>query len=172
MKLIPLLPLSIVLVTSGCLLGPGDGPPPPDDCSSPRALDGIETIEVGVLQNDVFVPWQEGQDVELTYGSQGGAMLGVVLSLRGSDLPACMPHTMKLRGPSGSRLAGTEYPVRTYPVSDDTRATATIWMIFEGMDPEPGNQLELVLQVGGLEVRRALQIEPWQVAIELEPTAQ
>jgi hypothetical protein len=156
MKPMSLLPLTILLVTSGCPFGPAPGPPPPDDCSNPSVLDGIDTIEVGALQNDTFVPWLDGQAVELTFGSQGGSMLGVALSLRGSDLPRCMQHTMELTGQEGIVLAGTDYPVRTYPGSDGTRTTATIWMIFEGPDPLPGEQLELVLHVGNFEIRRAL----------------
>ena len=175
MKPMSLLPLSILLVTSGCPFGPVDGPPPPDDCSATSALEGIDNIEPGVLQDGTFVAWEDGEVVGLTYGSQGGAMLGVALSLRGSDLPACMPHTMELRGQDGGFLAGTEYPVRTYPVSDDTRATAMIWMILEGEYPLSGDQLELVLQAGGFEIRRALQVGGALLEVtapELEPTAQ
>jgi hypothetical protein len=164
MKPMSLLPLTILLVTSGCPFGPVDGPPPPDDCSSPSALDGIDSIEVGALQNGTFVPWQDGQAVELTSGSQGSDMLGVALSLSGSDLPRCMRHTMELAGQDGLALAGSDYSVRTYPGSGDTRTTAMIWMIFEGEDPMPGEQLELVLHVGSLEIRRFLHREGPQPA--------
>ena len=158
MKTMSLLPLTILLFTAGCL-GPGDGPPPPDDCSNPSALDGIDTIEVGAMQDGAFVPWQDGEVVDLTYGSQGGAMIGVALSLRGSDLPRCMPHTIDLIGQDGRLAASSDYPVRTYSGSDGTRNTATIWMVFPGQDPLPGEQLELELHVGSFEIRRSLLIE-------------
>jgi hypothetical protein len=162
MRPMSLLPLTILLVTSGCPAVPG--PPPPDDCSNPSALDGIDAIEVGALQNDEFVPWQDAQAVELTYGSQGGTMLGVALSLSGSELPPCMPHTMELTGPDGRVLAVTDYPVRTYPGSDGTRTTATIWMIFQDFEPGPGEQLDLELHVGSLEIYRLLYREGPQPA--------
>jgi hypothetical protein len=163
MKPMSLLPLTILLVTSGCPFGPPPGPPPPDDCSNPSALDGIDAIEVGALQNDEFVPWQDTQAVELTYGSQGGTMLGVALSLSGSDLPRCMLHTMELTGPDGTLLAATDYAVTTYPGRDGTRTTATIWMIFQDVEPLPGARLDLELHVGGLEIRRSLHREGPQI---------
>lgn len=166
MKPMQLLALSILLVTGGCPFGPGDRPPPPDDCSSPRAVDGIDAIEIGAMDGDTFVPWQEGEIVDLTYGSQGGTMLGVVLSLRGSNLPACMSHEMELRALDGLQVARTEYPVRTYAVPDGTRATSTVWMIFDAYT-EQGDRLELTLHVGDLEVRRSVLIEaPVPVSID------
>ena len=163
MKSISLLGLSILLLTSGCPFGPGFQPPPPDDCSSPRALDGITSIEVGALQPgdgaSVFVPWQDGEIVERTSGAQGGTMLGVMLSLRGSNLPSCMRHDMELTW-NGDLLASTDYPVNTYAEADGTRATSPIWLVFDdSMYPEQGDELELVLHVGGFEIRRTLVIE-------------
>lgn len=163
MKPMSLLALSILLVTGGCILGPGDELPEPDDCSSPNGLAGIEAIEVGTMEEinyvSRFVPWQGIDVVELSHGSQGGTMLGVVLSLRGGSLPACMRHSMELTW-NGNRLASTEYPVRTYPVQGGTRKTGTIFLIFEdGMYPEQGDELELVLQAGSFEIRRSLLIE-------------
>ena len=166
MKPISLVALSILLVT-GCIIDRGGSlppPPPPDDCSAPRALDGIESIEVGVVQEDSgsFVPWQDEAKVELTRGLQGGTMLGVVLSLRGSNLPACMQHSMELRGRSGGGvLANTDYSVKTYAENDGTRITSTVWLIIDDSSyTRQGDQLELTLHVGQLEVRRSLMVAP------------
>ena len=88
MKPTMFLPIALLLFTAGCpFVGSGEFVPEPDDCTSPRALAGIESVEIGHVEADAFVPWAEGQPVELTYGSQGGAMLGVILSVRGRDLP-------------------------------------------------------------------------------------
>lgn len=162
MKPTSLVALSILLVT-GCITDPGgSSPPPPDDCSAPRALDGIESIEVGVMQegSGSFVPWEDEAMVELTFGLQGGTMLGVVLSLRGSNLPACMQHSMELRGGyGGGVLANTNYSVKTYAEGDGTRVTSTVWLIFDDSSyARQGDQLELTLHVGQLEVRRSLMV--------------
>jgi hypothetical protein len=159
MKPTLLLPIALLLFTSGCLfLGPEEFVPEPDDCSSPRALDGIDTIEIGHTESNEFVPWQDGQLVELTYGPQGGAMLGVVLSVNGRNLPACMEHSMTLTSPMVDPLAVTSHPVQTYDGAGDTRVTRPIWMIFAGPEPLPGDPLDLVLQVGELEVHRSLVV--------------
>jgi hypothetical protein len=162
MKPMSLLALSMLPFLGGCPFGPGSQPPPPDDCSSPGALDGIEAIEVGTIDpsTDAFVPWQDDANVYLTHGAQGGTMIGVVLSLRGSELPACMRHTMELRGRfNDTVMARTDYPVRTYPARDGTRVTTTVWLIFSDYYPDQGDQVSLALQVGDLEVSRALLIE-------------
>lgn len=160
MKPMSLLALPLLLLT-GCPFGPVPGPPPPDDCSSPGALDGIEEIEVGTIdpRTDDFVPWPDDTNVETTLGGQGGSMLGVVLSLRGSDLPACVQHTMELHGSSGIEpMARTDYPVRTYSGRDDTRVTTTVWLIFSGETPFQ-EQVWLTLRIGDLELTRSLLVE-------------
>jgi hypothetical protein len=162
MKPMSLLALSILLVTGGCPFGPVDPPPPPDDCGSPGALDGVESIEVGTLEpgTGAFVAWQDGANVELTHGSQGGAMLGVVLALRGSGLPACVRHTMELRGRfGGETMARTDYPVRTYLARGGIRITNPVWLIFSGQEPGQNDQLALTLQVDDFEVSRSLVID-------------
>ena len=159
MKPTMFLPILLLLFTSGCpLLAPEPFVPEPDDCTSPRALDGIESIEVGHTESGAFVPWQDGQPVELTYGPQGGSMVGVVLSVRGRNLPACMAHSMSLASSEIDPLALTNHPVQTYGSVDDTRLTMPIWLIIMGPDPQPGDRLDLVLQVGEIEVRRSLVI--------------
>lgn len=153
------LPIALLLFTSGCpLMPPQESVPEPDDCSSPRALDGIESVELGHTESGAFVPWQDGRSVEVTYGPQGGAMLGVILSVHGRDLPACMAHTMTLSTPAIDPLAVTNHAVQTYDGAGDTRITRTIWLIFAGPDPQPGDPLELTLQLGALELRRTLVV--------------
>lgn len=169
MKPMSLLGLCLLLVP-GCFLVPEEpDTPPPDDCGSPGSLDGIDAIELGSIDpNDAaagFVPWQENQNVDLTYGLQGGAMVGVVLELHGSDVPGCVRHSMELRGRyGGGVLASTEYPVKTYPESDGTRRTKIIWLIFEDAYPEQGDQLTLALQVGDIEVSQSIVIDAPQPA--------
>ncbi len=158
MKPTLLLSITLLLFTGGCLLGPVESAPEPDDCASPRALDGVESVEIGHTESGEFVPWQEGQAVELTYGSQGGTMLGVVVSVRGRDLPACMSHDMTLTSSEIDPLAHTGHPVQTYESAGETRITKPIWMIFAGPDPQPGEPLDLTLQVGDLEIQRTLQV--------------
>lgn len=164
MKPMSLVALSLVLVTGGCFLNLDDPPPPPpDDCSAPGALGGITSIELGAMEESgsmtVFAPWQEGERVTPVVGSQGGSMLGVVLSMRGSNVPACVEHRMRLRlESSGELVAGTSYPVRTYAVTDDIRATTTVWLIFEQYVPS-GEALSLTLQVGDLELSRGLVLQ-------------
>lgn len=160
MKPTMFLPIALLLFTAGCpYVGPGDFVPEPDDCTSPRALEGIESIEIGHTEADAFVPWVDGQPVELTYGPQGGPMLGVILSVRGRNLPACMAHDMTLATPDIDPLAVTSYPVQTYEGAGDTRITRTIWLIINGPGDAPGTPLDLVLQVGDLEIHRSLVVQ-------------
>jgi hypothetical protein len=153
----PTMFLSIVLLlsTNGCLIEPAPPPPEPDDCTSPRALDGIESIEIGHMDGDAFVPWQDGQPVELTFGPQGGAMLAVVLSVSGRDLPECMLHTMQITLEFGP-AAFTEHPVNTYEGPGGTRVTGPIWMIFDGEYPVHDDPMDLTLRIGDLALERTL----------------
>jgi hypothetical protein len=160
MKPTMFLPIALLLFTAGCLfVGSGESVPEPDDCTSPRALEGIESVEIGRIEADAFVPWVNGQPVELTYGSQGGAMLGVILSVRGRDLPACMAHDMTLATPDIDPLAVTSYPVQTYEGAGDTRITRMIWLILNGPEPAPGTALDLELQLGDLALQRTLVVQ-------------
>lgn len=160
MKPTMFLPIIPLLFAAGCLfLGPEEFTPEPDDCSSPRTLDGIESVEIGHTESGEFVPWQDGQPVEITYGPQGGPMLGVVMSVRGRDLPSCMAHTMTLASAEIDPLASTSFPVQTYDDASDTRITRTIWMIFAGPPPAPGQGLALTLQLGDLELERSLVVQ-------------
>ena len=152
------LSITLLLFTGGCIWGGGESVPEPDDCTSPRALDGVESVEIGHMEGDDFVPWPNGQAVELTYGPQGGAMLDVVLSVRGRDLPSCMAHSMTLASPEIDPLAHTGHSVRTYQGAGETRITSPIWMIFAGPDPLPGDVLDLTLELGPVQIQRTLRV--------------
>jgi hypothetical protein len=166
MKLPLMLLLPLALLAGGCPLFLLDDPESfePDDCSSPRALDGVDAIELGALARvdgrDVFVPWADDELVDITVGIQGGSMLGVALRLRGSNVPACVDHRMVLRYAEAQerQLASTWYPVRTYSQPDGTRITGTMWMIFNGAVPRPGEVVELHVQMGSFAEQRRLQI--------------
>lgn len=152
------LSIALLLFTGGCILFPVESAPEPDDCTSPRALDGIESIEIGHTESGQFVPWQDGAPVELTYGPQGGTMLGVVVSLRGQDLPACMAQAMTISTAEFPDISSYNGPVNTYPDVDGTRITKPIWMIFYGPEPLPGDPIDLTLTVGDVELHRTLEI--------------
>lgn len=153
------LSIALLLFSAGCpFMGPGGNVPEPDDCTSPRALDGIESIEIGHTESGQFVPWQDGAPVELTYGPQGGTMLSVVVSLRGQDLPACMAQTMTLSTAEFPEISSYNGPVNTYPDVDGTRITKPIWMILYGPEPLPGEAIDLTLTVGDIELHRTLEI--------------
>lgn len=159
MKPTLLLPIALLLFTSGCpFMGPGGSTPEPDDCTSPRALDGIESIEIGHTEDGAFVPWEDGAAVALTYGPQGGTMLGVVLSVRGRDLPQCMEQRMTLSTAEFPELSTDYSAVNTYPDVDGTRITRPIWLILYGPEPLPGESVDLTLTVGDIELHRTLEI--------------
>lgn len=160
-----LLFLPVMLLCGGCpFLMEDPGPPPPDDCSSPGALDGIDGVEIGTFQDvdgeEVFVPWDDNSVVDITLGAQGGDMLGAVLKLHGSEVPACMEQRMLVLRPEAQEtLASTHYPVRTYEQPDGTRITRVIWLIFGGERPWQGDAIELRLQMGPFEIQRRLLVE-------------
>jgi hypothetical protein len=162
MKPTLLVSLAMVLVTGGCILDPGSsGPPPPDDCSSPRALEGIESVELGLMDDTqgVFVPFEDYDSVPKIYGPQGGAMIGAAVLVRGTDLPGCMQHSLEAVLPGIGVVAASNYPVATYPSVEGTRITRPIWLVFDFEEPQPGEAIELVLRLGGFEVRRTVVVD-------------
>lgn len=163
MKISLALLLPFALLSGGCpFFVENPGPPPPDDCSSPGSLDGVQTMQIGTLERaggqEVFVPWDDDAVVDITLGAQGGDMLGVALRFLGSDVPGCVEQRMVVRR-GQETLASTRYPVRTYEQPDGARATRTIWMIFDGERPWQGDEIELTLQLGSIEMQRRLLVE-------------
>ena len=69
-----------------------------------------------------------------------------------------MSHDMTLASPDIDPLAVTSYPVQTYEGAGDTRITRKIWLILNGPEPAPGTALDLVLQVGDIEIQRSLVV--------------
>ncbi|ACY18982.1 hypothetical protein [Haliangium ochraceum] len=158
--------LGVTIACSGCILLPiegGDPGPAPDDCTSPRALDGLSEVEVGELiyesSEPYFLAWNSGDEVTYTRGLQGADMLGVMVRLRGEALPACADHDMELRSNSGL-LASSQHPVTTYESpgnpADELRETRTIWMIFDDQGPASGTEATLTLRIGNTTLTREL----------------
>ena len=59
------------------------GPPDADDCAAPGAVTAGAVLELGGATGD-FVPWADGDVVPLTWGPQGGSMVGLRIRIAGA----------------------------------------------------------------------------------------
>ena len=69
----------LTFVVIGVMCGGGfcrpAGPPDPDDCSGPMLRGPIESLELGRGADGTFIPLTDGEEVQMTWGPQGGIML-------------------------------------------------------------------------------------------------
>ncbi len=155
-------------LSSGCLFPDGgDDAPPPDDCSSPRALPALDDLELGTLDYDiqtgteVFVPWDDDVGViDIIGGLQGADMVGVAFRLRGAELPACVTHEFTLRA-QNTVYTSTSYPVKTYVDEGvpNARRSDTVWMVLGDYPPGRGTTVTLEGHIGDVAISRELLVE-------------
>jgi hypothetical protein len=132
------------------------GPPDPDDCAAPGAVTAGAVLELGDVEGD-FVPWVDGDAVPLTWGPQGGSMVGLRLRFAGDGVPACVEqHTIATVAPTSDGHG--QFPVRTYEDGPGARLTKTVWVPFDE-DPEPGEEVVVTTTAGTLSVTRTLVLE-------------
>lgn len=133
-----------------------NGPPDPDDCAAPGAAPAIAALELGPATGD-FVAWNDGDAVPLTWGPQGGSMVGLRIRLVGDGVPECVDqHTSATVAPSSN--GHEEFPVRTYEDGAGARLTKVVWVPFDD-DPAAGTQVVIATEIGSLSVTRMLQLE-------------
>jgi hypothetical protein len=129
--------------------GPAE-PPPPDDCAEPggQPVDGL-ALGPERLTDRPFEGWAASDTAYITQGAQGGEMLGVSLAVTGATPPPCLAQRTEVR--QGDRvLASADHAVNTYDeAGDGTRATSTLWLIFDGRVPALGDELEVTTEAGG-----------------------
>jgi hypothetical protein len=135
--------------------GPGGGPPEPDVCASP-AGGAIASLAIGP-SDATFTPWAAEDEAIVTSGDQGGSMLGVRLRVAGAG--ACLAqHTRVLR--AGNVIAEETSPLNAYEDEDGTRTTSSLWLVFNGATPQPGEVIEVVAEAGDRTVSARLTIVP------------
>jgi hypothetical protein len=163
--------LSVVLVGVAALSQVGftgsgcnqpSGPPEPDECVDPRGDAAIATLELGPPGDGAFVPWQDGDQVSIAYGPQGGAMIALRIRATGTGLAECMVQSTHITGnPALSELGFNETPVRWYDDPAGGRATRTAYVI---LDREPdsatGEPVHIETQVAGVTATRDLVVVP------------
>jgi hypothetical protein len=120
----------------GATCGPGgNNPPDPDDCGDPRGDPVIATVELGPPGEGDFVPWQNGNQISITYGGQGFAMYLFRVRVTGTGLADCMLQTTHITGDPGlSDIATNVTPLQWYDDPGGGRATRTAFVI---LDREP-----------------------------------
>jgi hypothetical protein len=100
--------------------------PVADECASPGS-GALGSLQIGSRQ-DPFVPFADGDPVEMVYGSQGGAMIPMRLRVTGEALPSCLPMEISIDGPHD--LFGTSTaPLATYEERDGSRITGPLFVI-------------------------------------------
>jgi hypothetical protein len=154
------MPRALILVLAlpclGVTCGPGLGPPPPDACSVPSGAP-LASLAIGPA-GDPFVAWAATDQARVTEGAQGGSMIGVRLRVAGTGGCLAERTTISL---GGQVLASEETPVNTYPdEAGDTFTTETLWLVFGGLPPQPGQTVDIVAEAGGLTARASLTIAP------------
>lgn len=135
----------------GMFCGPAPAPPEPDDCSAPGE-EPIAALALGPerLEGQGFEAWGESDTAYITYGAQGGQMLGVALELGGAGTPACVAQRSEVRQ-DGRVLVEEDVPLKTYVEQDGARATQTLWLIFDDDTAPPlGSELEVTSEAGGM----------------------
>jgi hypothetical protein len=151
--------VSLAAVLTGCMHMPGSGPPEPDDCSSATQDGPVDLIELGGPDEDAFVPWTDGSITTVTYGPQGGAMIGVRLRARGAGAPPCLAQTTMVASAAGDSLASASHPVNTYEESGASRVTRTIWLILDDEVPGPGESIVVTTSAGRVTASKTLWID-------------
>jgi hypothetical protein len=137
----------------------GPGPPTTDSCANATAATpaGIELGHAGSGEFRAFAP---GDGVSIEIGSQGGAMIGVRLRMRGDDVPACVAQMTSVEmGSTGESLATSASALNTYAESDGSRTTKTNWLIMGFVEPSSGDEVTITARVGGVETSRTLQVQ-------------
>jgi hypothetical protein len=154
------MPRAFILVMAlpclGVTCGPGLDPPPPDACTDPSGAPPA-LLAIGPT-GDPFVAWAAADQARVTVGSQGGAMIGVRMRVAGAGGCLAERTTVSL---GGQVLASEETPVHTYPdAAGDTFTTETLWLVFDGPPPQPGQTVDVVTEAGGLSAGASLTIAP------------
>ncbi len=147
-------PLLCLLILTGCPVEPGV--PAVDECVTPDTSP-VRSLQLGHSTLDsVFEPWGENDSVSLTYGSQGGAMIPIRIRVDGDG--ACLETSIKVYR-QDEMLLQQQIPLRFYVQDDGARVSATHFLI---VDPQPliGDQVELILTLGGIEEMVSLKIGP------------
>jgi len=128
--------------------GPGPNPvPEPDSCEGGGDAGEVTAVSFGGPTEGDFVEWSEGEQVFLTIGGQGTAMLGVRLRLSGPTVPECLAHQTELWA-DGGRIAGDSIPVHTYDDARGGRTTLPMFLILDGPEPAPGDPIEVRTTIG------------------------
>lgn len=147
--------------------------PEVDDCTEPGSSDGITSIELGLGDDNAFIPLEDGTSVTTVRGGQGSSMLPVRYRLRGASLPACIEQTSSLRSGEQQLFAEIPYRLKTYEEADGSRTTKTFFMILDS-DPPAGSRADLHLEIGGKSLDRILKFEsgfPYPLEPQLYPPA-
>jgi hypothetical protein len=144
------------LFLTGCIFGPcqQNGPPPPDKCDHPTmgSVSSLEIGPAGATEGAAFVPWKDGDVVQLTQGGQGSEMTAVRLHLTGADVPSCVDQTTRfLDGPM--EIAVKSVPLTTYP-DGDGRSTTPLWI--PASFPGSGQALVVHVEAAGQVAERTL----------------
>jgi hypothetical protein len=138
--------LLLLLPSLGMVCGPIE-PPPPDECSAPTG-GSVGNLEIGPERGpeQSFEAWAPTDTAVISSGPQGGDMLGVTLRVTGDGPPACLAQRTRLT--QGGRQIETSVPVHTYEEADGSRATRTLWLIFDDV-PALGSEIEVRAEAGG-----------------------
>ncbi len=143
-----------LLTLTGCPAEPGI--PPIDECATPDTSP-VRSLELGHSTLDsVFEPWEDNDSVSLTYGSQGGAMIPIRIRIDGSG--GCLETSFKVYQ-QDELLLQQQIPLRFYMQDDGARVSATHFLIV-APQPSTGDQVDLILALGGMEEMVSLRIGP------------
>ena len=140
----------------GCGGGCSDPTITDDFCQDP-SVGVVDSVEIGVLADDTFVPIVDDQIVERAFGGQGFAMLPLALRFRGPDVPGCIAHSTEVRNGRGEIVASENQGVHTYGKADGSYNTEPIFMILG--DAYGGDRVVVTTTVAGQTASRSLFLD-------------
>ena len=149
MRHVALLFLAVLsMLVTGCMCGDPayhddyyDPPVTPAACSTT----GATALTLGTGDSS-FQPLNDGMSVSLTYGAQGGTMLGLRHRVSGDGLGSCASHTTVVEDDLGRTLATETVSLSLV----GGQSAGTTYLIFTGPAPLAGSPVHVRSAVAGM----------------------